>query len=223
MKRNDFIWGGTLLLIVFLLIYPVTHEIFVEYTGQYPIIGGFSKFAVLATMGELLGIRLTQGVWKKPAFLKGRIIIWGIIGALITIVFPLFNGGVKTVMEIGLLPFKGSKLALAFFTSVSINLIFGPVFMFAHKVSDTWLDITAKNNKTNLEEAINEINLYDFVSFICGRTIPFFWIPAHTVVFLLPKEYQVLLASFLGIALGVLLALANKRKMSISVTTNISN
>ena len=44
------------------------------------------------------------------------------------------------------------------------------------------------------------------------RTIPLFWIPAHTVSFLLPPDYQVLYAALLGVALGLILALAGKRR-----------
>jgi hypothetical protein len=44
-------------------------------------------------------------------------------------------------------------------------------------------------------------------NFIFKKTIPFFWIPAHTVTFLLPVEFQVLFAALLGIALGVILSI----------------
>jgi hypothetical protein len=42
------------------------------------------------------------------------------------------------------------------------------------------------------------------------KTIPIFWIPAHTITFLLPSEYRVLSAAFLSIALGTILAFAKK-------------
>ncbi|MDE7102493.1 MAG: hypothetical protein K2O37_06815, partial [Bacteroidales bacterium] len=45
-------------------------------------------------------------------------------------------------------------------------------------------------------------------SFVFKKTIPFFWIPAHTVTFMLPGEYQVLFAAFLGVVLGIILAFA---------------
>jgi len=43
-------------------------------------------------------------------------------------------------------------------------------------------------------------------------TIPFFWIPAHTITFLLPGEYRILFAAVLGIVLGVFLAVATMKK-----------
>jgi hypothetical protein len=41
------------------------------------------------------------------------------------------------------------------------------------------------------------------------KTIPLFWIPAHTITFLLDPDYQVLFAAFLGIMLGAILAVAD--------------
>ena len=47
------------------------------------------------------------------------------------------------------------------------------------------------------------------MEFCFQKTIPFFWIPAHTITFILPQDYRVLFAAVLGIALGVLLAIAS--------------
>ncbi len=48
---------------------------------------------------------------------------------------------------------------------------------------------------------------HGFVSFTLFKTIPLFWIPAHTLTFLLPPEYQVIAAAALSIALGIILSL----------------
>jgi hypothetical protein len=61
-----------------------------------------------------------------------------------------------------------------------------------------------------LGQVVAQIDWQDLVGFVCLRTIPSFWIPAHTVTFLLPPEYRVLYAAFLSIALGVVLALAKR-------------
>lgn len=45
---------------------------------------------------------------------------------------------------------------------------------------------------------------------VLKKTIPLFWIPAHTLTFLLPSEYRVLFAALLGIVLGVILSFANR-------------
>ncbi|WP_321415721.1 Mpv17/PMP22 family protein [uncultured Desulfobacter sp.] len=44
------------------------------------------------------------------------------------------------------------------------------------------------------------------------KTLPFFWIPAHTITFLLPPDFQVLFAAILGIVLGIILAVAGLSK-----------
>jgi hypothetical protein len=57
-----------------------------------------------------------------------------------------------------------------------------------------------------------EINWKVQWNFVFKRTIPLFWIPAQTITFLLPEEFRVLFAAFLGIVLGVLLAIAALRQ-----------
>jgi len=41
-----------------------------------------------------------------------------------------------------------------------------------------------------------------------------FWIPAHTVTFSLPKPYQIGLAALWSVALGVILGFYNRQKTS---------
>ena len=43
------------------------------------------------------------------------------------------------------------------------------------------------------------------------KTIPLFWFPAHTITFILPSTFQVLFAALLGVALGLILALASNK------------
>jgi len=45
--------------------------------------------------------------------------------------------------------------------------------------------------------------------FVFKKTIPFFWIPAHTITFLLPADFQVLFAALLSVMLGLILAIAS--------------
>ena len=56
------------------------------------------------------------------------------------------------------------------------------------------------------------IDWQGFIGFVVLKTVPFFWIPAHTVTFLLPPEYRVLVAASLSIALGAILAYAKRKK-----------
>ena len=47
--------------------------------------------------------------------------------------------------------------------------------------------------------------------FVFRLTIPLFWIPAHTVTFLLPTQYRTLFAALLSVVLGILLGIAERR------------
>lgn len=213
MKRGDFIWIAAFLAICAFLLVPQTNVIFGQMTKASPYLMGFIKFAILATMGELLAIRIVRGDYHKPAGLIWRMIIWGGIGMLITLMFNVFAGGVITAMDKGYLPFKGNNLAFAFFTSTIMNCFFAPTFMALHKYTDTMLDMRAENSGVVTIKGITErIDWYQFVSFVILKTIPFFWIPAHTITFMLAPEYRVLVAAFLSIALGMILSFAKKSK-----------
>lgn len=214
MKKGDFIWGFVLFAFIAFVVYPDTHVLFVNFTSAQPYIGGFIKFALLATMGEMLVVRLSTGNWKKAPGFIWRVIIWGLLGIVITLIFSIFSGGVTTALESGMLIGKGNTFAFAFFTSLLMNCTFAPTMMAFHRYTDTYLDLKYGEgvNKPTVEAVVARIDWKSFVSFVVIKTIPFFWIPAHTVTFLLPPEYRVLVAAFLSIALGLLLTIAKRKK-----------
>lgn len=213
MKKGDFLWLAALAAVVAFMVMPATKVFFDAWTKAYPYVMGFVKFAILATMGELMAIRIVTGDYKKPAGLLWRVVIWGFIGLLVTLMFGVFANGVKGVQESGLLPFAGNKFAFAFFTSTIMNLFFAPAFMAFHKYTDTYLDLkAARGGKVTIKDITAAIDWDGFISFVILKTIPFFWIPAHTVTFMLPGEYRVVVAAFLSIALGAILAFAKKGK-----------
>ena len=69
-----------------------------------------------------------------------------------------------------------------------------------------------------LNQVIALIDLRVFIGFVVLKTIPYFWIPAHTITFLLPETYRVLMAAYLSIALGILLTIAKSRKVKLNET-----
>lgn len=212
MKKGDIIWSIFLAIIVLFLLVPGTREIFKDLTASYPYLMGFIKFSILATMGELLSIRIVNKKWKRPNGLFYRVVIWGFLGVVIVLVFDLFNSGVAAAQSKNLLPGESSKFMLAFLTSALMNMIFAPTMMAFHRISDTYIEKKHNiNRKINLEKVVSSINWGDFVSFVILKTIPFFWIPAHTIVFLLPDVYRIITAAFLSMALGAILAFATTR------------
>lgn len=219
MKKGDLLWLGALgLVVVYLLGFT---EQFNGLTKAFPYPMGFLKFFVLATMGELLAIRIVTGDYKKPVGLIWRAVVWGLFGMVFVFIFPLFAAGVKDAAAKGLLPkiiyAKGllGAFGFAFFTSMIMNLAFAPTFMALHRVTDTYIDMGNGNLseifKQKMNDVVGKIDWRGFVSFVVCKTLPFFWIPAHTITFLLPPEYRILMAAFLGIALGGILAFAKRR------------
>lgn len=220
MKKKDLIWIGVLLLIVFLLAYPATNEVYTTANKLHPYILGFVKVSILATMGEILALRIVIGDYKKPVGLIYKFIVWGFLGMGFVIAFDLFANGVTGSMKKGLLPSGvpdtfSAKLLFAFFTSAFMNLIFAPTFMTLHRLTDTFIDLGegqfSKIKKVKLKAVTDKIDWYGFMSFVVFKTIPIFWIPAHTITFLLPGEYRVLVAAFLSLALGVILAYSKRK------------
>lgn len=200
------------------LIIPQSREVFEDLSANHPYIMGFIKFALLATAGELISIKMASGKFGKPVYLIARIVIWGLIGIWITYMMKIFFLGSGTMMSVGLLP--GGKLAAdgiwyklirAFATAATMNLTFGPTFMAVHKCSDTYLALRAENGKgVKLSQVVDTVDWKRFVSFTLFKTVPLFWIPAHTLTFLLPSEYQVMLAALLSVALGIILNFKKK-------------
>jgi len=202
---------------VAILLIPVTREWFNITTAAHPYISGFVKFAVLATIGELLALRMGKGSWILPNKIIARFVIWGLIGVWITYMMKVFAGGIAFMMDGGLLPcpHKSSyfyTVLKAFFISFTMNSSFGPTFMACHKISDRVLDLKAAKEKVTMESVMGGIDWKRFASFTILKTVPFFWIPMHTLTFMLPAQYQVLVAAFLSMALGIILNLGTKKK-----------
>lgn len=215
MKKGDYIWGLGIFAVVLMLVIPASNHVFISFTTQHPYLAGFLKFAVLATMGELLAIRIITSNWVMPKALIARSAVWGFLGIVITLVFAVFPSGISFAMANGFLPGGENKLIWAFFVATAANLWFAPVMMIFHRFTDTYLDMKYENKgKVTVSAIAKRIDWSSFYSFVILKTIPFFWIPAHTMVFLLPAEYRVILAALLSVALGGILAFAKKKKQA---------
>lgn len=218
MRLGDLCWLAALGCIILFLLLPTTNEAFVAANRAAPFAMGFAKFAILATMGELLALRIVGGEWRRPTGLVWRALVWGLLGIVIVLMFTVFSSGVTAAMAQGLLPGgqgPAGTLATAFWISTVMNLAFAPTFMAVHRLTDTFIDLAggqfANFGQVSLHKAVSLIDWQGFISFVVFRTLPLFWIPAHTVTFLLPAEYRVLMAAFLSIALGAILAFAKRR------------
>lgn len=225
MKRvvGDVVWAGLLLIWIVILVMPVTRTGFIQFTEIHPYLGGFFKFFVLASMGDMLGIRILKGQWEFPDGFFLKAVVWGILGMMITLVFTVFFTGAAGAQASGRLPFESSKVALAFFGSFLMNTTFGPMMYIYHKFGDMYVDMMMEKKKGKLDHItlramVDRVDWYGMVSFSWLKTCLFIWIPLHTIVFLLPPEYRVLASAFLSILLGIIVA--NTKKSALKATKN---
>jgi hypothetical protein len=225
MKRTDFlvILGVIVFLLPFFLIDSV-YDFYTQFNTEHGLIMSFIKFALLATFGESIGLRIKKGVYNEKGFgLIPRALVWGFIGIVIKIAFVIFTSGtlaflnyvgMENVFAVYGAGFSAQKLLIAFSISVFMNLIFAPVFMTFHKVTDTHIlqnggSLIGFFSPLKFGEIMTNLNWSVQYNFVFKKTIPLFWIPMHTITFLLPTEWQVLFAAILGVALGVLLSIAS--------------
>lgn len=218
MKRTDLIFiGAIMVLFLPFALSQTLYDYYCSLNSAHGLMLSFLKFAVLATMGEALGLRIRRGVYSYSGFgLLPRAIVWGLLGVGIKISFIVFQNGAVALLSYlhyvadGSI---GSKLLLAFTASTLLNLIFAPVMMTIHKITDTHIlhqggRVGALLHPIDVSKILQEVDWKVMWGFVFKKTLPFFWIPAHTITFLLPASFQVLFAAILGIVLGVILAFA---------------
>ena len=81
-----------------------------------------------------------------------------------------------------------------------MNLIFAPVMMTIHKITDIHIEknsgkIGCLLKRINFGEIMSGMNWNVQWNFVFKKTIPLFWIPAHTITFLLPASITLLAAN----------------------------
>ena len=228
MKKHDFLF--ILVLVAIFLPFFVSSTIYEGYksfNAAHGMVMSFLKFGILATLGEMLGLRISAGVYNRKGFgVLPRAVVWGILGMGINAAMIIFSKGVPQFMEyIGMTDASGiingafsmEKVGIAFAISVAMNTIFAPVFMTFHKITDTHIldcggSLRSLLTPIPMTRIITHLNWDAQWNFVFKKTIPLFWYPAHTITFLLPGEMRVLFAAILGVVLGVLLAIAARMK-----------
>jgi hypothetical protein len=224
MRKKDILFF--FLLILFFLpffLFPEVYRYYREFNLHHGMLMAFIKFALLASLGEVIGLRIRKGVYFEKTFgLVSRMIVWGFLGLSIKMAFIIFAAG--TPVFLAYMGFKSApqlmhadlswaKLGVAFSISLSMNLIYAPIMMTLHKITDHHIQIQGGSlggffQPIKVGMAFKEMDWDVMWNFVFKKTIPFFWIPAHTITFLLPPDFQVLFAAILGIALGTILAVA---------------
>jgi hypothetical protein len=230
MKRNDFLTFLVAILILFpFFIFPPFLGFYRQFNAEHAYLAGFIKFAVLATFGESIGLRIRTGHYYQANFgFLPRAIVWGFLGVSIKMAFVIFGEGapymLKTMGVIFPVEQPGDilrqngyfwlKLLSAFSVSTTLNLFFAPVFMTFHKLTDLHILQNGGTMKgfftpVKFNKHFMEMDWSTQWNFVFKKTIPLFWIPAQTLNFMLPEEYRILFAALLSIVLGVLLSVAS--------------
>lgn len=231
MKKQD--WLVVLIVVIILAPFFIPATGFFDWfkasTAAHPFIMAFFKFAILATFGEMLALRIRKGVYNEKGFgIVPRMMVWGFLGMCITMAMMIFKSGTPAFLgalgwESAGEVFKASeltwgKVGVAFAVSVLMNSIFAPVMMTFHKCTD----IHILSNGGTVRGLLRPMKMREIIStkvnwdvqwnLVIKKTIPLFWFPAHTITFILPPTFQVLFAALLGVALGLILALAGGKK-----------
>lgn len=208
-------------------LFDTVMSLYVEALHSHKIAMSFVQFALLCTVGESLALRITQGVYNRPGFgLLPRALVWGVLGVIIKTAFTIFAVGAPEFVghyvyplpdEVMAGPLSLPKLIAAFSISVTMNLMFAPVFMTFHKITDMHIlknggTLTGFFRTIDFAGNLKAIDWSVMWGFVFKKTIFLFWIPAHTITFLLPPIFQILFAAALGIVLGVLLGVAGRKK-----------
>jgi len=211
---------------------PGAWEWFNTTTAKHGLLMSFFKFAILCTFGEMLSMRIREGVYLKKGFgLLPRILIWGVIGVVIASAMIIFRTGTVKLLDVGfhldgkasewfdvkngvIPPLTWGRAFVALCVSTLMNTLFAPIFITFHKITDIHIAETGGTLKgffsspLKIGEALSKkINWDIHYGFVIAKTIPFYAIPANTIVFLLPPTLQVLAAAIVGITLGLVLSI----------------
>ena len=174
---------------------------YVQWVISYPLLSAAVQFAVLGTAGEVISHWLQQrrigGLPCSLTQLGAKVLAWALLGVIIKYGFTGMKGFTHALVDKQLLPvWCGAGFGWALSLSVLTNVLFGPQMMAFHRLEDNL--ILGRRGFAGIQRA--------------WWTLIWFWIPAHTVTFSLPREYQIGLAALWGLVLGIILGLTIPRK-----------
>jgi len=166
---------------------------YVNWVLSNPLLSAAIQFAIFGTLGEILSVIIVNKKFKihgQSYQLFAKILAWALLGVIIKYGFAGMKGFTHALVEQQLLPqIFATGLGWAFAVSVLTNLFFGPQMMFFHRLEDNL--ILWQWRFDGLKKA--------------WWTLIWFWIPAHTITFSLNTEYQIGLAAFWGMILGIIM------------------
>lgn len=172
---------------------------YIETVKAYPIITAMIQFAILGTLGDIIAKWIIKGKLFLPysfITLVLKMIEWAILAIFIKYAFVGFHGFVDGLTGHGMLP-EMNKFGYAFAISTTMNLQFGPFLVIMHRFFDNV--IAKQNNWANINKGM--------------LSLLWFWIPAHTITFILDRPFQIGLAAVWSVVLGIILGFYNKENV----------
>ena len=172
---------------------------YAAWVNDQPLLSAAIQFALLGTLGEIISHLLRTrrfGLPGTPLQMLGKVLGWALLGVIIKYGFAGMKGFTRALLDHNLLPAAlGSGIGWAFAVSVLTNVFFGPQMMAFHRLEDNL--ILGQRGFAGIQRA--------------WWTLIWFWIPAHTLTFSLPRDYQIGLAALWSVALGIILGLSIRR------------
>ncbi len=171
---------------------------YITWVSENILLSSFIQFALLGSLGEALGTMATRRKLSgKPLEWLAKALAWGILGILIKYAFTGFKGFLAILVEKGFLPAALEEVTIlrAFSLSILANSMFGPLLMVLHRTSDNLIART--KGYAGIDKSL--------------ATLAWFWVPAHTVTFALPMDYQIGLAALWSVALGIIMGFTKRK------------
>ena len=170
---------------------------YVNTVTTHPIITAMIQFAILGTLGEFISKWIVSKKFHMPfsiGFVLWKMVVWAILAFFIKMAFTGMEGFLDSAVDHHLMfpAVKEPGFLRAFMKSVTTNLFFGFFLIIGHRFLD---NIVLK------EKSYKGID-------IGIKSLIWFWIPAHTITFILPKAFQIGLAALWSVALGIILGFA---------------
>lgn len=168
-------------------------EAYGQFVKEHLLLASFLQFALLGMVGELCGAWIARKNFSMPfTFIQTllKMLGWGLLGIIIKYAFVAFSAIPDAWIQAKLLSAcYVTTFVKAFLISAVMNMLFGPQMMYFHRFTDNLIMKT--KGYAGIEKSL--------------FTLIWFWIPAHTVTFLLPFEYRIGLASVWSVVLGVIM------------------
>ena len=166
----------------------------------HPFLSAAIQFGILGTLGEVVAASLRSrrpSLPCTPIQMLAKVLAWALLGLVIKAGFVGMKGFTQALLDHQMLPaFLGAGLGWAVALSTLTNVLFGPQMMLFHRLEDNL--ILGRHGFDGMVPAL--------------WTLVWFWIPAHTLTFCLPVEFQVGLAAIWSLVLGLILGWSDARR-----------